>query len=268
MTETFSTIANNASESAYPHLRKGLVGAWVPSLGVTGDTLRDVSGRGSHGTLTNMDAATDWQTSGGGSLDFDGTNDYVLLPLISIKLPFSLSVWFRSANLTKPFQSLFTADTNLAANPLYCGVHYISGSSRMIWYADGAYAANSDPFAQDSSWHHYAWSVQLGGAGQYFRDGVQIGAFSRNVTDKPPSAGSIGAVKQVLSSGFASQGGISECSRWGRALTAAEIKTLYQTGPGGWLARRRRRVYSLATASVVYGRRLSRHRTILGGGLR
>lgn len=268
MTETFSTIANNASEAVFPHLRQGLVGAWVPSLGVTGETLRDVSGRGYPGKLTNMDAATDWQTSGGGSLDFDGTNDYVLLPLISIKLPFSLYVRFRSANQTRPLQSLFTADANNAVNPLYCGVHYISGSSRMVFYGDGAYAANSDPFTQDSSWHHYAWSVQLGGDGKYFRDGVQIGAFARNVTAKPPRTGSIGAIKPVLSVGFAAQGGIAGCSRWSRALTAAEIQTLYQTGPGGWLARKRRRVYSIPSGAIVYAQRLPRHRTIIGGGLR
>jgi len=268
VSETFGTIARNASEAAYPHLRRGLVGAWVPSLGVTGNTLRDVSGRGNHGVLTDMDAATDWQTSGGGFLDFDGSNDYVLLPSRSVELPFSLSIWFRSANLTKPYQALFTANTDVNAPPIYCGVHYISGSSRMIFYGDGAYTANSDPFAQDSSWHHYAWSVQLGGAGQYFRDGVQIGAFARNVTAKPPSAGSIGASRASLANLFAAQGAIAECSRWERVLTAAEIKTVYQSGPGGWLARKRRRVYSVTAAPVVYGQRLSRHRTILGGGLR
>ena len=70
--------ARNASESENPKLWDGLVGAWMPSLGVTGETLRDVSGNGNHGTLTNMDAATDWvATSKGLALDFDGTNDYV-----------------------------------------------------------------------------------------------------------------------------------------------------------------------------------------------
>jgi len=72
--------AKSADESASPHLWNGLVGAWMPSLGVTGDTLRDVSGNGNHGTLTNMDAATDWvATSKGLALDFDKTNDIVIV---------------------------------------------------------------------------------------------------------------------------------------------------------------------------------------------
>lgn len=39
-------FARSAAESANPGLWRGLVGAWVPALGVTGGTLHDVSGRG------------------------------------------------------------------------------------------------------------------------------------------------------------------------------------------------------------------------------
>ena len=58
----------------------GLVGAWCPSLGPSGYTLLDRSGRGNHGTLTNMDAGSDWLgMPGGWALDFDGTNDSVAI---------------------------------------------------------------------------------------------------------------------------------------------------------------------------------------------
>ena len=73
-----SGYAKSASESAHPELWDGLVGAWMPGLGVTGGTLRDVSGQDNHGTLTSMDPATDWVTTSRGlALDFDGVNDYV-----------------------------------------------------------------------------------------------------------------------------------------------------------------------------------------------
>ena len=72
-------FARNAAESENPGLWKGLAGAWFPSLGPTGATLRDISGRKNHGTLTNMDPATDWvMTEKGYALEFDGTNDYVV----------------------------------------------------------------------------------------------------------------------------------------------------------------------------------------------
>ena len=90
--------AKNASQSAHPNLWDGLVGAWMPSLGVTGETLRDVSGNGNHGTLTNMDAASDWvATSKGLALDYDlSTNQYVYAPHRSIYRAgdyFTASLW-------------------------------------------------------------------------------------------------------------------------------------------------------------------------------
>lgn len=73
-------FARNAAQSEYPELWRGLVGLWSPSLGPTGLTLRDWSGYQKDGTLTNMDAATDWIASEKGwALDYDGSNDSVLI---------------------------------------------------------------------------------------------------------------------------------------------------------------------------------------------
>ena len=70
---------NTYSRSRYPRLWDGCVGAWCPSLGVSGTRLFDFSGRQNWGTLTNMDAATDWVVDDGGyALDFDGVNDTVI----------------------------------------------------------------------------------------------------------------------------------------------------------------------------------------------
>ena len=86
--------ARNASESANPNLWKGLVGAWMPSFGVTGNTLKDVSGNGNDGTLTNMDAASDWvATSKGLALDFDGVNDYVSINAANLYPDLTQATW-------------------------------------------------------------------------------------------------------------------------------------------------------------------------------
>jgi len=67
-------------------LSDNLQGWWCPSLDTAGNgttTLTDLSGNGNNGTLTNMDAATDWvaDTDNGGvrALDFDVAvdNQYV-----------------------------------------------------------------------------------------------------------------------------------------------------------------------------------------------
>jgi hypothetical protein len=71
-------FAPRDGQPLYPKLWRGCVGAWAPCLGPTGLTLRDWSGRANHGTLTNMDAGTDWVTSQGRyALDFDAVNDLV-----------------------------------------------------------------------------------------------------------------------------------------------------------------------------------------------
>jgi hypothetical protein len=62
----------------YPSLRQGLVGCWVPSLGASGLSLIDRSGRNNHGTLTNMGGQDNWKASGSGvALTSDGVDDWV-----------------------------------------------------------------------------------------------------------------------------------------------------------------------------------------------
>jgi hypothetical protein len=79
------------------NILQGLIGAWCPTLGPSGYTLLDRSRRGQHGTLTNMDAGSDWVgTSGGWALDFDGTNDYVTFgnpPGLNTAINLTVSAW-------------------------------------------------------------------------------------------------------------------------------------------------------------------------------
>lgn len=85
----------------YPSLWDGCVGAWCPSLGQTGLTLRDESVFGNHGTLQNMDPANDWVVSGGkGALDFDGVDDYVTLQTVNSMLVdrMTISAWVKVDN--------------------------------------------------------------------------------------------------------------------------------------------------------------------------
>jgi hypothetical protein len=56
------------------------VGCWWLNEG-SGALVNDASGNGNHGTLTNMDPATDWVgTPYGTAMDFDGSNDVVNVP--------------------------------------------------------------------------------------------------------------------------------------------------------------------------------------------
>lgn len=80
----------------YPSLRQGLVGAWCPSLGASGLSLIDRSGRGSHGTLVAPSIAS-WSASGSGvSLLLDGATQYATLPFsATFGSSATLSMWVR-----------------------------------------------------------------------------------------------------------------------------------------------------------------------------
>ena len=67
-------FARSQGDAQHPGLWRGLVGAWVPSLGASGATLYDVSGFNRHGTLVNIPISTGWIPGG---LYFDGVNDFV-----------------------------------------------------------------------------------------------------------------------------------------------------------------------------------------------
>ena len=88
----------------YPSLRQGLVGCWVPSLGASGLTLLDRSGRNNHGTLVNMAGQDNWQASGSGvAIKTDGVDDWVSVPVDVMPLGSAartLSCWVNKPNNT------------------------------------------------------------------------------------------------------------------------------------------------------------------------
>jgi len=57
-------FASCAAESEYPELWKRLVGAWVPEMGCTGNTMRDLSLQKAHASITP--GKWNWQIRGGG----------------------------------------------------------------------------------------------------------------------------------------------------------------------------------------------------------
>jgi len=267
--QTFGTIAQNASEAAYPHLWKGLVGAWVPSLGVTGDTLRDVSGHGNNGTLTGMDPATDWQVDGGGwCLDFDGSNDYVSVGNVDELNgtdELTIAYWCRKPSAG----TIATCGSQLARNNgfwlswysdgnIYWGTHNAGGGTR--WKS----------LAYQDKWFHICGTYNGTAVLQLYVNG-RVRSTSGSGT--PPATLSATAATQfrvgsLLAESLYTTGKLSGVTLHNRALAPAEVATLYQAGPGDWLKRKRRRVYSIPSGVVVYGQRIPRHRTILGGGLR
>lgn len=87
-------FAPRDGQPLYPELWRGCVGAWTPCLGPTGLTLRDWSGYGNHGVLTN---GPSWTSSQGRhSLSYDDIDDRVVCgnaPALSTN-NYSIAMWY------------------------------------------------------------------------------------------------------------------------------------------------------------------------------
>lgn len=172
-TPSFQTgFARSAGESRYPHLWRGLVGAWCPSLGPTGNVLHDWSGRWNRGALTNMDPATDWVVSGQQyALDLDGSNDYIncgsAAPL----------------NLTRMTIAAWLKSSGSSGEPAIIGKGSYSGSGYHLVHSGGGGNVNGIYFhlqgnfvlststLNDSLWHFIAASYD-GATMRLYWDGV------------------------------------------------------------------------------------------------
>jgi len=125
-------FAPRDNQPLYPELWRGCVFAAAPCLGPSGLTLRDNSGFGNHGTLTNMDAGTDWATSQGSwALDFDGVNDYVAFSNRAVSEAssgISVSAWVNHSLTSAVGYVVRKGREVLSSSELALGLIAVSGS--------------------------------------------------------------------------------------------------------------------------------------------
>jgi hypothetical protein len=258
-----SGFAPRDGRPLYPEVWRGCVGAWAPCLGPTGLTLRDWSGRQNNGTLTNMDAGTDWVPSQGRyALDFDGSNDYVRttgfgpLSTLTHNTAFTVSLWFRSAILTS-FRNL--AIKRIAGSATAFNM-FTSGTGITFSQFDGSTDRTSGVVGSlvTSRWYHAAL-VSTGSGLIGYLDGVQIGS---STTSLSPSANSDGITlghDPILGRYFA--GNIDDVRVDLMALSQQQIWLLAsRRGIGYELAPRRRSVLVAAEFN-------RRRRLLIGAGV-
>lgn len=226
--------------------RRNLVGAWCPSVSGWGGTLlRDLSGNGNHGTLTNMDPATDWVTaSGGHGVRFgSATNEHVSVP-------------FGLTNSEGSICATFMSETQVHFG--YITGHFNSGNRIYIVYANGSIQTalgNTNPLLQttlNSSGIMYhvvlTWSGGASGTGQMFQDGKLVGSSAYSGLNTLLNTIPVGNIA-LLNSPFI--GVVYDVRFYSRVISESEARLLYNGGPGYGLRPERRRKYYFATSSTV-----------------
>jgi hypothetical protein len=272
--QTFSTIASNASEAAYPHLWRGLRLCWSASLGQTGDTLQTAVGT-TTGTFSGATAADMWQRRLGYlCLDFDGGDDKSLISgdeRYRLGNRWTMSIWWRTD------QASLTVNDPIISS----GGYYQNGDGAFVVRPSSTTNIQFASYGSGGTNLEYLSTCPVPAVGQRWHQTILYcdGSTLRVQHDGKQLSSTVSHAKEIndLQQGLRFSddhnddrvdGSIGETAFWARDLTQPERMQLWRSGPGEWLGRKRRRVYSIAAAPVVYGQRIPRHRSILGGGLR
>ena len=203
----------------YPSLRQGLVGAWCPSLGASGLSLIDRSGRGNHGTLTNMGGQDNWQASGSGvALNFDGVNDYVATN-VSLQGAFTVSMWANRRTAGSGNERILwgnTADNDTyIASILSTYVYVQSDTTGQGKQFLGLQFANNE-------WFHIAVKRDSGNGVRVYKNGFESTSGSQSVA----GTFSLNALGRYAVETFSWDGFIDDIRVYDRVLTQAEIRLL------------------------------------------
>ena len=228
------------SENIVDIVRNGLVlnldAANLSSYPGSGTTWTDVSGGGNNGTLTN---GPTYSSANGGSIVFDGSNDYVSTPnsasLIAVgDGSFTLGVWVKLSGTKTVGQSIIRRDNflnqgaenrriislSVAANTNYAGFGVYDG---------GGNNANGSQNLNDGLWHYLVGVRENStGTNYIYVDGVLKAqavyvSSTFNSTRVPYYLGTVSA-SYVGELFF---GNIANTQIYNRALSATEISQNY-----------------------------------------
>jgi len=232
----------------YLSMNTGLVGWWTMDgadtvwTSATAATTLDKSGNGNTGTLTNMSRSSS-PVSGkiGQGLEFDGGEDYVSVGTTNtynFSSDFSISAWVK---IPSDFSSIDTILNRANGNYLlgspdlgYTLVsRNISGNMWIAFDIGGSLAESTATWNSssppDDQWHHLI-AVRNGNTSTIYWDTVSKASNTTDVGDFSVLGQSlyIGATFTTTLETF--QGSMDDVRIYNRALSATEIKQLYNLG--------------------------------------
>jgi hypothetical protein len=251
-TSVHSGFARSPSEAMFPRLFPD-AGWWCPSLNpaMGGTRLWDLSRGQNWGTLTGM-ANDDWVVNGGkGALDFDGTNDYVAFaknPIdATLQTNYTITAWIRkSSGNNGSILSQYTSVTNHRLIRIFA-----YGATEFAYYAStsaGGFQRVAYSSVPTLGQLHFL-SVVVSGplSGPTCRLGLNGSeqSFSLSALSSTPDTSVPVYLSCTNLSGtpaeFARFAAYDDLRIYNRALTAGEVRQLYQIGRGNMPLRRRRR---------------------------
>jgi hypothetical protein len=192
----------------------------------SGTTWTDLTGRKINGTLTN---GPTYSSSNGGSIVFDGTNDYVntvtatSLGINSASTSFTISVWFKTTGTLEYYLfDNYNGNVNIDISLRIDG-------GRFEVYMAATGAIDSVQFGSgynNGAWHNFTLTWNGSNRINAYADSINIGSNTTSITGSFESnaAFQIGFRPVGGINTYYFPGNISQVSIYNRALTAAEIR--------------------------------------------
>lgn len=177
----------------------------------------------SSGSLLN---GVGYDTSNGGSVSFDGTNDLVSFSGINSLTSFSISVWFKmtgpgsTGGVTNTyFNSLFGIST--ARRVLVATSNNIDTTEGTILVQMGGSNYFSTNLTVTNSWNNVVYTFGSNTARLYINNNAQPPQSNSSVTF-PNSSILLGAYNNPITA-YAMKGNISQCLIYNRVLNSSEV---------------------------------------------
>ena len=208
-----------------------LLDAGIPhSYPGSGTTWTDLSGVGNNGTLVNSPT---YSSSNGGTLVFDGTNDYVTLPtnllIHETGNPFTFSIWFKTSSTGIILGQTNTSNPTSATGyvpAIYVGANGLLYTS-CFWGNSIANQSVSSSSVNNGSWNNITVTFASSSHISYL-NGVSYSTLSKTQTTYSStyyyflgSGKVVGWTSPPASPYF--NGSIATTSYYNRALSATEI---------------------------------------------
>jgi hypothetical protein len=190
----------------------------------SGTIWTDLSGRGNTGTLTN---GPTYSSENGGSIVFDGTNDYVYTTTqFTNPQTFSIGAWFKTS-IASGKKIIGFEDQQTGAGTVSYDRHiWIDTNGKLNFgiYSGGFVTATSSLSYNDNNWHYVI--ATYGGEGTTMRlyvDGASVATAS---AANAPAYNGYWLIGGILSWGVSGYfpGSISNVVVYNKGLTASEIQ--------------------------------------------
>ena len=215
---------NSSQNKTGGSLDTGLVGLWSfngPDINWGANTAYDRSGQGNNGTITSM-STTSSPAIGklGQALKFDGVDDWINIPDTSYGyVNLTMSAWIKTTN----------ASNWVIGNGENSDLR-ISGGKIFFNYYTGVFQnLTGNTSVNDGRWHHIV-VIREGLLNTVYLDGVSDGTLVTTGTPSSIGFDAIGSRDNTFSSTQTVTGSIDEVRIYNRALSASEVKQLYNLG--------------------------------------